>query len=69
MYVCYRCVMFSYLWIELPKFILLHSQSRKKESKIAVAKRQRKEKACKDRTKKSEDQSENLRWSQPSWLA
>ena len=45
----------------IPKFILLHSQNRKKESKIAVAKRQRKEKVCKDRTKKSEDQSENLR--------
>ena len=50
--------------------ILLGSQNRKTESKMAVAKRQRKERPKKMNGRKSEDQSENLRWNkQPSWLA
>ena len=37
--------MFFYLWMELPKFILLASYNRKKESKIAVAKKTKKGKS------------------------
>ena len=50
--------------------VLLGSSTRKKESRMAVAKRQRRERTMKIEQRKVPGLSEDLRWNkQPSWLA